>query len=280
MPVVRGGLIGDHIGASRLSPALELLGAQHGIEIAFTPIDTAERPDFDFNACVTEKRASGWTGLTITHPWKPAAAAYAGSAMAPEVAALGAANTLIFEPELSGHNTDFTGFLSAWEAVMGGAPGNVALAGAGGVARAIGPALAKLGAERIFVWDPENTRARVLAEQLGPVAEAIDMRNAPDAIRAADGLANATPLGMGYRGGTAFDPDLIGPQSWAFDAVYTPTDTAFLIAAGAAGLKILSGFDLFCHMALGTFRLYSGVAPDPSSALPLLAKLRPRSEEA
>ena len=132
MTAIQGGLVGDHIGASRLSQALCILGGEHGIKVRFEPIDTAELDGFDFSACVDEKHALGWTGLTITHPWKPSAAAYAGDAMALEVAHLGAANTLIFKPALSGHNTDFTGFLGAWRTKMQRTPGRVALAGAGG----------------------------------------------------------------------------------------------------------------------------------------------------
>ena len=280
MAVIQGGLIGDHIGASRLSLALDILAAMHGHEVRFEHIDTAGRDDFDFAACVDEKRALGWTGLTITHPWKPMAASYAGNGMAPEVAHLGAANTLIFQPTLTGHNTDFTGFLGAWRAHTDHAPGRVAMAGAGGVARAIGPALVELGAKDIAIWDVDRSRAEALAEQIGPPARAIGVADAPSAIRTAEGLVNATPLGMGYRGGTAFDPDLVGGQTWAFDAVYTPTDTPFLRTAEKAGLAILSGFDLFCHMALGTFERYSGIAPDPQSCLPKLAELRPPGAEA
>ncbi len=44
-----------------------------------------------------------------------------------------------------------------------GRPGRVAMAGAGGVARAIAPALAEPGANEISVWDTDPARARTLA---------------------------------------------------------------------------------------------------------------------
>ena len=81
---------------------------------------------------------------------------------------------------------------------------------------------------------------------------------------------------MGGHPGTAFDPALLGPQSWAFDAVYTPTDTTFLTDAAVRGLKVLTGFDLFRFMALETFRIYTGIAPDPARILPALDPLRPK----
>ena len=91
---------------------------------------------------------------------------------------------------------------------------------------------------------------------------------------------NATALGMGgaaeTRGRSAFDPDWIRDQAWAFDAVYTPTDTPFLIAAAAQGLHVISGFDLFRHMAVRSFAAYAGETPDEALIMSRLAALRPQ----
>ncbi|WGH78905.1 shikimate dehydrogenase family protein [Jannaschia ovalis] len=271
--ILRCGLIGENIGASRLHRALDLMGAAHGVEVAFTAIDTAGDPDFDFDATVDELRLLGWTGVTVTHPWKTHAAAWAGSAMVPGCERLGAANTLTFAPP-AGHNTDYTGFLAAWDHEMAGrAPGAVAVAGAGGVARAVLPALIARGADPMTVWDLDRAAALALAAATG--ATAVDPRDAADAIRAADGLVNCTPLGMAAHPGSAFPAEAIGPQGWAFDAVYTPTETAFLRDARKAGLAILTGFDLFRHMAIRSFAAYTGITPDPAPTLAALAALRP-----
>ncbi len=275
MTVIRAGLIGDHIGQSRLSRALALLGELDRIWIEFEAVDTAQKPEFDFDAYVDELRSAGWTGVTITHPWKTRAAAYAGESMSSEVSHLGAANTLIFKPGFEGFNTDYTGFVRAWNTHMRRRPGKVAIAGAGGVARAIAPALLSLGAAEITVWDKDHNRATELAAALGPKARSCPVERSKAAIRSADGLVNATPMGMGYRGGTAFEPELIGPQSWAFDAVYTPTETPFLARARECGLRVLTGFDLFCHMAMDSYEHYSGRSPNRDVALPLLERLRP-----
>ncbi|MBT8460184.1 MAG: hypothetical protein KJN60_10985, partial [Boseongicola sp.] len=137
---LRLGLIGDHIGRSRFSAAMDLLCKQHGLTLNFTPIDTGEMPDFDFDAKVDELIASDWTGVTITHPYKIAARTRAGDGMIAEVAHLTASNLLTFRPKTKGFNTDYSGFVGAWKAMMGVAlPGKVAVAGAGGVAGAIVP---------------------------------------------------------------------------------------------------------------------------------------------
>ena len=71
--VLRLGLIGDHIGRSRFSAAMDLLCRAHGLTLDFTPIDTGEFPDFDFDAKIEQLIADDWTGVTITHPHKTAA---------------------------------------------------------------------------------------------------------------------------------------------------------------------------------------------------------------
>lgn len=277
MTALRTGLIGANIGRSRLADGLKIMCHAHDIDLKFEPIDTAQVTAFDFAKTVDTLREKGWSGVTVTHPHKPAAAAYAGAAMDEDVRHLGAANTLTFHPDLRGYNTDYTGFLAAWKGVLGARmPGRVAMAGAGGVARAIAPALLKLGADEVVIWDMSAERAGDLARAIGTGARAIPAKAMADAVKSADGLVNATPLGMAGYGGTAFPPDLIATQAWAFDAVYTPTDTAFLKDAAAQGLTTLSGFDLFRYMAVRSFEAYTGIRPDAPAMLRDLATLRPK----
>lgn len=276
MTVLRTGLIGAGLSRSRFGDALELLCRAEGLTLEFTAIDTAGQTGFDLPATVDRLRQEGWTGVSVTHPWKPAAAVYAGAGMARYARGIGAANLLVFGQGLAGHNTDYLGFLAAWRARFPGRnPGHVAIAGAGGVSRAIAAALLELGAGRMFLWDPAPGLAETLAADLGPRAEAVPHRDAPGIIRAADGLVNATPLGMGDSKTSPFDAGDIGRQSWGFDAVYTPTDTPFLKTARARGLDCLTGFDLFTFMALESFALYTGKRPDPARAMTLIAPLRP-----
>ncbi|MEM7636849.1 MAG: shikimate dehydrogenase [Pseudomonadota bacterium] len=276
MDRLTAGLIGSHIQKTRLPRALGLLCDDAGIDLDFELIDTDGIADFDFDAKVEDLRSRNWSGVTVTHPYKTFAARYAGASLLPEIAPLGASNTLIFGPPLTGHNTDFTGFISAWHASMGDTlPGNVAMAGAGGVARALAFALADLGATDISIWDIDPGKAEQLADECGGPARAISPQHASIAVSTADGLINATALGMDHAPGMAFDATRIGSQSWAFDAVYTPTNTAFLKSCHAAGLECLTGFDLFCHMAIGSFEVYTGIEADRPSALQKLADLRP-----
>lgn len=274
---LRAGLIGEHIQKTRLPAALRIMCDDAGIDLAFDLIDTALLScAFDFDRKVTELIDAGWTGVTVTHPFKIDAARFAGDGMTGDAANLDAANTLIFDNPLKGFNTDYTGFLGAWRHIMGAdSPGLVAMAGAGGVAQAIGPALIELGARKVSIWDVMPEKAQALADKIGPKAEAVLSQEAPQAIQQADGLVNATALGMAQYPGSSIAPTLMSGRRWAFDAVYTPTNTEFLKAADAAGLKIISGFDLFRHMAVGTFEAYTGIRPDIEKSLEKLAALKP-----
>lgn len=267
------GLIGAHIANSRFGDALAMLGADHDIEVAFEKIDTGDDHEFRFEERVRGLIEDGWTGLTVTHPFKRQAMAMCDRTFGmPE--RLRAANTLVFDDGIAATNTDYTGLRGAWAEIMGGArPGRVAMAGAGGVARAIVAALLEAGAAEIAVWDLTPGAAEALAEEAGGVVRAVSVEEAPALIAAADGLANATPLGMAAHPGSAFDAAALGPQSWAFDAVYGPAPTQFARDANAAGLTLITGHDLFRHMMLGSFKAYTGIDLDPAATLPKLKAL-------
>ncbi|MDU8927064.1 shikimate dehydrogenase [Alisedimentitalea sp. MJ-SS2] len=258
LEVLRTGLIGQNISRTRLPAALEMMCREADMALEFDLIDTAELSEFDLAACVADCRAAGWAGVSVTHPFKPnAAALFAGPA-----GQLGAANLLVFGEQPKAFNTDYTGFLSAWETLLHGqAPGRVAMAGAGGVARAIGRALIDLGVSDLVIWDKAPEKAQALASELGHPARAVPATVSATEITRADGIVNATNQGMTGYGGSAFPDSLPAGPKWAFDAVYTPVRTAFLVSAEKAGARVVSGFELFKHMAVQQFKILSGRDP-------------------
>jgi shikimate dehydrogenase len=62
--------------------------------------------------------------------------------------------------------------------------------------------------------------------------------------------------------GTPIPRDLIGAQSWAFDAVYTPAQTRFLLDARSAGLQVISGYELFFYQGVDAFEVFTGMRVD------------------
>ena len=102
---------------------------------------------------------------------------------------------------------------------------------------------------------------------------AVTVRDAADAeIRAAEGVVNCTPVGMTGYPGSPIDVSLLGPQRWAFEAIYTPGQTEFSLAASAAGLDVVGGYELFIHQGLDAFRLFTGRTVDERALRTALSK--------
>ncbi|HKJ61418.1 MAG TPA: shikimate dehydrogenase [Hyphomicrobiales bacterium] len=264
-PFIRLGLIGDNIKRSK-SPLLHTLAGQLcGLDIRYDTLIPAELGQ-TFDAVFEHCRSSGYRGINVTYPYKEQVVSLL-RVDDPHVAAIGACNTVLFEAEGPlGFNTDYSGFAAAFRAAFpDSTPGVVAIAGAGGVGKAIGFALADLGASALRLFDPDRTKAEALARALAhaapemtvSIAETID-----EAVIGADGLVNCTPLGMTGYPGTAIPKPLLESQRWAFDAVYTPVDTEFLTDARTCGLETISGYELFIHQGLDAFRIFTGRSVD------------------
>jgi len=261
---LRLGLIGDNIRASR-SPLLHrIAGEMLGIPTVYDrliPADLGQSFDAVFADCAATRR-----GINVTYPYKEVAARKV-TVDDPLVRAIGAVNTVLFEPEgPKGHNTDFTGFKAAYERVRAkAAPGTVLMIGTGGVGRAVAFGLAGLGATTLRLVDRDRAKAETLAVELRAAAPAMTVEVAGDAEAAArgcDGLINCTPLGMDGYPGTPLPRAAMAGAAWAFDAVYTPEDTLFLTDAAAEGLQIISGWELYFYQGVHASRLFTGRSLD------------------
>ena len=106
------GLVGAGIGAS-LSPALHEREADRlGLRCLYQTIDIAELglAAEAIGDVLAAARLAGFDGLNVTHPCKQTVIEHL-DALAPEAAALGAVNTVVFaDGRAAGHNTDAPGF--------------------------------------------------------------------------------------------------------------------------------------------------------------------------
>ncbi len=262
---IRLGLIGDHIQRSRSPQLHRLAGELCGLDIRYDILIPAEM-GMSFDDVFEQCRRNGYRGINVTYPYKEAVVSLL-RVDDPRVAAIGACNTVLFEETGPfGFNTDYSGFATAYRATFPGRqPGIVAMAGAGGVGKAVGFALADLGAGALRLFDRDRSRAEALAHALtraDPTVEVSITEAIEQAVTSADGLVNCTPLGMIGQPGTAIPRRLLGPQRWAFDAVYTPVETEFLADVRRCGLEIMSGYELFFCQGLDAFRLFTGRSID------------------
>ena len=268
---VKLGLLGNGIGRSSAGRLHEMLGRLYGVDVSYRLIDLADREGpVAIGDELTRCRDEGYSGVNVTHPYKQEAFARVRT-MADFPGELSAVNTVVFEGDrMLGHNTDFSGFLRAFRHGFGSrlSPGRVLMLGAGGVGVAIAVALSRLGALELVIHDTVPSAGLALEERLSGLE--MKVRRAGSDLtaemRGADGLVNATPVGMYQYPGNPFPEAALGSQRWAFDAVYTPENTEFLHACRVRGIDTLSGFELFLFQGLDAFRLFTGIEPDADRA--------------
>lgn len=262
---IRLGLIGDNIAKSQSPRLHRLAGAQNGRRVTYDQLVPADlgKP---FDELFAHVAATGYRGVNVTYPYKERAAAKV-SVADPLVRAIGAVNTVVFEPAgPQGFNTDYSGFIAAYRRVRGdAAPGPVLMIGAGGVGKAVAFGLVALGLTEIRIADRDLPKAEALAQALVAVRPGLVTRTGSDATalaRSAAGIINCTPVGMvGYEG-TPLPRAALTGGAWVFDAVYTPVDTRFLQDAAAEGLQVISGYELFFGQGVDAWAIFTGLPLD------------------
>src|SRR5438270_9840031 len=162
----RLGVLGWPVAHSR-SPAMHNAALQ-AVGLADWRYQRLPIPPELLAATVVVLPAVGFRGVNVTIPHKEAALALATDP-SPRAAAIGAANTLIFESDgrIRADNTDAPGLIAALPFDPGGRTALVL--GAGGSARAVVWALIEAGAGEIRIWNRTPERGRALAGELGVV---------------------------------------------------------------------------------------------------------------
>lgn len=254
------GLIGYPIAHSAAPAMHEAAGVATGIRVHYQLIEVPGADAALLRTLLEAVRRIGFAGVNVTFPYKEAMLPLL-DAIAPEAAPIGAVNTVVArDGTLTGHNTDTTGFAAAiTEDIPAPAAGPVALVGAGGVGRAAGFALARLGVPDLRILDQDPARAAGLARDLGGGARAFTDLAA--ALAGAAGVVNATPVGMLPNRDTPIPPALLRADLWVADVVYHPLMTPLLVAAKAAGARIVTGRALTIHQAADAFALFTGTRP-------------------
>jgi shikimate dehydrogenase len=268
-PRVLIGLIGANIMGS-LSPALFADAfAAAGIDGFYHLIDVDRMPERRLAQLLDAIRTAGFAGANITYPFKQEVIALL-DAVDPEAAQTGAINTVAIAPDgrITGYNFDRRGWRHSFEETFGrdGAQGaSVVLIGAGGAGRAVAFALLDLGAARLVIHDRDGARATALRNDLAKHYGASRCRLTSDLagdIAAADGVVNATQVGMRGFPGNPVPVSALSAAHWCADVVYTPIETAFIQAAAAKGCRVMTGGGMCVHQAVEAFRLFTGVEPD------------------
>lgn len=203
-------------------------------------------------------RGGAWRGLNVTIPYKRLAAELA-DVRSPAVERLGAANTLVRDPDgrIVAENTDVLGF--AWMLArfcrerLGASPRallegrKVLVLGSGGAGAAVRDALEHAaGARPVTISRSGGQTYDTLAERHG------------DAVL----LVNTTPVGMFPRcPASPVDDETLARLTGlrgVLDVVYNPTRTGLCLAAERLGLPSESGLPMLVAQALYASGLFQG----------------------
>ena len=264
------GLIGQGVGPS-LTPELHEREAQRqGLRYVYKVVEQPAGP-LDTRRLARLLASAielGFDGLNVTHPVKQAMVPLVDD-IDSAVEAIGALNTVLIRGgRTTGHNTDVTGFLKAFEL---GLPDvdreRVLLLGAGGAGTAVAHALVQLGVQRLLVVEPDQERAEALQRSLGALPIKVELApvsrsGLDDALATSSGVVNATPMGMAAHPGSPVPDGLLRPDLWLADIVYRPLETPLLSAARAAGCTVLNGAGMAVHQAADAFELITGRPAD------------------
>jgi shikimate dehydrogenase len=173
---------------------------------------------------------------------------------------------------LYGYNTDADGFLKPLKDRVGDLRGlRVAVAGAGGAARACLYSLAREGAD-ISLFARDEVKAMALSNEIEAGFEKLPAGRA-GAFDNFDIVVNTTPLGT--RGELETSTIAVAEQlknvKLVYDLVYNPPATRLLREALAAGAVTLGGFDMLIEQARRQFEIWTGRTP-PSSIMAAAAR--------
>jgi shikimate dehydrogenase len=271
--VIKVGLIGASIQQSKSPFMHETEAAALGLDLDYELLDLKAigvgpeaLPDL-----LRQVEDEGYAGINVTHPCKQAVIPLLDE-LADHAAMIGAVNTVVFRNgRRHGYNTDEWGFRESFRRQMSAASlDRVVQIGAGGAGAATAHAMLELGAGRLSIFDVDAGRAQALATKManrfGPErAEAASDLVA--AVRAAQGLVQASPIGMADHPGMPLSQALLRPDLWIAEVIYFPLETELLARARALGCRTIDGGGMAVFQAARAFELFTGVAPDAERML-------------
>ena len=249
MPWVEGtarvfGVIAHPIDHVRAPMVFNPYFAANGLPHVMVPIDA---PPAQLEAIVNGLRAvPNFGGLAVTIPHKIALADLCDT-LGTAAELTGAVNAVRFDNDGSVHgdNFDGAGFVAGCHGNGFDVAGrNILLVGAGGAARAISAALCEAGINELTIANRHPKRAQDLAQLLGQkigfnTARAVALAECDGSD--ADMIINSTSLGLKEDDPLPLPLDNLKKGTVIADIIMAPTETRWLIAAKAAGLRVHYG---------------------------------------
>ena len=213
---------------------------------------------------VEAMRAMGISGLNVTVPHKEAVLPFVNE-IADDTKMLQAANTLKnVNGVIKAFTTDSYGFIeSLGKNRQRFEDSSVVMFGAGGAAKSIAYALAKLKVKSVTVLDIEQQRVDHLSKQcsaygISQVTGLLSQQQDLTFLKDKDVIINTSPVGMypNIQDCVIDDFSMISDRHFVYDLVYNPGKTKLLAEAEKQGAAIQNGLEMLIFQGLESLRIW------------------------
>jgi shikimate dehydrogenase len=252
------GLVGKYIQKSQAPNLLTKLSKEFNFPISYELFDLQNIEEVNFELFINELKEKKIKGINVTFPFKEIAAKISYK-KAEEVEITKSSNLLLLDEKIISRNTDYLGFEKLLNYHFKEKFENVLVLGGGGIGRSVCFALAKFGLNKLFLLEKDIKKSTQLIDELKKIrvdAVAISLEQL-DKQLIFDGILNCTEVGHEHSPGNILKNKDLKKIKWIFDAVYIPAETEFIKQAKQAGLKIISGIDLFIFQGMEGFIIFS-----------------------
>ncbi len=266
------GIIGYPIKHS-LSPALHtLLSKKYELNFVYLAFEVLpENFKFIKDAILT----LNIYGLNVTIPYKEKIISYLDD-VDKEVKYIGAVNTVVNRNnKLIGYNTDVYGIIKSLEGVDIENEEAVVI-GCGGVSKAIIFAFEELGVKKVYIYDIDINKMRMMKEKFNNFVVLIKQNDIDNVISNVKIVVNATPLGMKEGDAAPFNLQKIRKEHIVYDVVYNRETELVKFAKSIGCEKVIDGVPMFVYQAEQSFFLWTGVKPDTNFMFKIVKKLLSR----
>lgn len=189
-------------------------------------------------------------GLNVTVPYKESIIPHLDE-LTPEAKAIGAVNCIkIMNGKTLGYNTDEFGFRFSIKPFLEPKHNRALIFGTGGSSKAVAYALKSIGVEYYFVTSSQNKKLpnTFFYSELNPVI-----------LKQFLLLINCTPLGMfpEVNNAPAIPYDCVSPDHLAYDLIYNPEETLFLLKCREQGATTINGLSMLKLQAEKSWEIWN-----------------------
>lgn len=259
------GIFGYPVGHS-LSPLMHNAAIEKlRLDYVYLPFEV--RPGL-LKTAVNSIRILNIAGINVTIPHKENIVKYLDK-VSDVARRIGAVNTVVNKNGfLTGHNTDYYGFLKTIEEYFPAGLKNktVVMLGCGGVSKAIVFALGILRIRKLVVSDINIKAVKIFLRIASKINNnrceitGIGAGKIKEYMPSADIFINATPVGMGEKDPSPVGKSLIKKEMFVYDVIYN-RETRLLKDAREIGAGCSGGHDMLVYQAARSFELWTGKKP-------------------